>query len=60
MDKKDGKPHLGDVAPVVGICLVTTLVALIIAILMNAHVIIIIALAGVLAALAFRIRQESS
>jgi hypothetical protein len=60
LDKKDDKPRLGDVAPVVGICLVATLMALIIAILMKAHVIIIIALAGVLAALAVKIRQGSS
>jgi hypothetical protein len=60
MDKKDGKLRLGDVAPVVGICLITTLMALIIAILMKAEWIIFVALAGVLTALAFKIRQGSS
>jgi hypothetical protein len=60
LDEKDGKPRLSDVAPVVGICLVTTLMALIIAIVMKAHLAIILALAGVLAALAYKIRQGSS
>jgi hypothetical protein len=60
LDKKDGKPRLGDVTPVLGICLITTLMALIIAILMKAEWIIFVALAGVLTALAFKIRQGSS
>jgi hypothetical protein len=57
---KDGKSRLSDVAPVVGICLVATLMALIIAIVLKAELIIFVALAGVLAALAFKIRQGPS
>jgi hypothetical protein len=44
----------------VGICLVATLMVLIIAIVLKAELIIFIALAGVLAALAVKIRQGSS
>ena len=60
MDKKDRKPRPRDVTPVVGICLVATLMVLIIAIVLKAELIIFIALAGVLAALAVKIRQGSS
>jgi hypothetical protein len=60
LDKKDGKPRLGDVAPVLGICLVTTLMALVVAVAMKADNGIIIALAVVLTALAVKLRQGSS
>jgi hypothetical protein len=51
---------LGDVAPVLGICLVTTLMALVVAVAMKADNVIIIALAVVLTALAVKLRQGSS
>jgi hypothetical protein len=60
LDKNDRKPKPGDVTPVVGICLVATLMVLITAIVLKAELIIFIALAGVLAALAYKIRQGSN
>jgi hypothetical protein len=60
LDKNDRKPRLGDVAPVLGICLVTTMMALVVAIIMKAHIVVIIALAAVLTALAVKLRQGSS
>jgi hypothetical protein len=60
LDKKDGKPRLSDVAPVLGICLVASLMAIVVAVAMKADGVIIIALAVVLTALAVRLRQGSS
>jgi hypothetical protein len=60
LDKKDGKPRLSDVAPVLGICLVTSLMAIVVAVAMKADGIVFIALAVVLTALAVRLRQGSS
>ena len=60
MDKKDRKPRFGDIAPVLGICLVASLMAVVVALAMKADGIIFIALAVVLTALAVRLRQGSS
>ena len=60
LDKKDGKPRRGDVAPVLGICLVASLMAIVVAVAMKADGVIIISLAVVLTALAVKLRQGSS
>lgn len=60
MDKKHGKPRRGDVDPVLGICLVTSLMAIVVAVAMKADGIVFISLAVVLTALAVRLRQGSS
>jgi hypothetical protein len=60
LDKKDGKPRRGDVDPVLGICLVTSLMVVAVAVAMKADGVIFISLAVVLTALAVRLRQGSS
>ena len=59
MDEKDGKPRRGDIAPVLAICLVTSLMVIVVALAMKADGVIFISLAVVLTALAVKLRQGS-